>query len=363
MKGGTRSLYWDIFKGLAILMVVFGHTGHSAGAYVYLFHLALFFFASGYLYNEKKYGDQPFLFLQKRIQGAWPRTALYCSLLALGHNFMARHGLLAVGTDQVYGPAELLSSILQGLLFQSPELLAGPMWFVPMWILGAALFGGSVWLGRQTGHAKGENAVILSCAFFGAVLGYALIGRELRISYGFELSFFVLPIFASGYFLRHAAGDALQKLSWPVLLLLMVLSLFGLHALVRHGIWFDLASRSVHGLWFFPGTAVGLLFSLTLTGLIGRLPRFIGEMFSFLGRHSFDIMALHVFFFKLLDMLLRKLYFRDPAMDLRAYPSPLSAKYWLLYTIAATALSVLVGWGIDVFCSAWRDRFSAAAAA
>ena len=51
MKTTGRSLYWDIFKGLAIIMIVFGHTGHG-GAFVYLFHLALFFFVTGFLSNE-----------------------------------------------------------------------------------------------------------------------------------------------------------------------------------------------------------------------------------------------------------------------------------------------------------------------
>ena len=40
----ARSLYWDIVKGWGIIAIVLGHTGYFAGAFVYLFHLALFFF-------------------------------------------------------------------------------------------------------------------------------------------------------------------------------------------------------------------------------------------------------------------------------------------------------------------------------
>ena len=145
MKTTGRSLYWDIFKGLAIIMIVFGHTGHG-GAFVYLFHLELFFFVTGFLYNEMKYGDQPFTFLQQRIEGAWPRYTVYSIFLALTHNYMVKHGLMAPGTDVHYALPEMLTSLFHGMIFQSPELLAGPMWFVPVWILGAALFGGVVWL-------------------------------------------------------------------------------------------------------------------------------------------------------------------------------------------------------------------------
>lgn len=55
----ARSLYWDIVKGWGIIAIVLGHTGYFAGAFVYLFHLALFFFITGYFYNETKYGDTP----------------------------------------------------------------------------------------------------------------------------------------------------------------------------------------------------------------------------------------------------------------------------------------------------------------
>ena len=199
MKTTGRSLYWDIFKGLAIIMIVFGHTGHG-GAFVYLFHLELFFFVTGFLYNEMKYGDQPFTFLQKRIEGAWPRYTVYSIFLALTHNYMVKHGLMAPGTDVHYALPEMLTSLFHGMIFQSPELLAGPMWFVPVWILGAALFGGVVWLARCIGRMK--DGIIVLCALLGMGIGYYFIGQGIRLFYGFELSFFVLPLFAEGYFLR-----------------------------------------------------------------------------------------------------------------------------------------------------------------
>lgn len=385
MNTHGRSLYWDIFKGLAILMIVFGHTGHDGGAFVYLFHLELFFFVTGFLYNEKKYGDQPYSFFAKRIEGAWPRYTIYSMFFALTHNFMVKHGLMAVGADTVYALPQLFSSLFQGMIFQTPELLAGPMWFVPVWIFGAALFGGMVWIARRFAH----NGVLLLCALLGMGIGYYFIGQNIRIGFGVELSFFVLPLFLEGYFLRKYAGDFATKMPWPLALVLLAVTFVILKLLVKNGIWFDLAARSVHGAWFFLGTAIGIVFTLMLTLLIEKLScgigdtsaasgvetrdtsaasvvemgdtsrsktgspmlqkmrRGTGEALACIGRHSFDVMALHIFVFKLLDMLLRKLWFRDPGMDLTAYPSPLSSQYWVLYTLVSVAVSVFVGWGLD----------------
>lgn len=383
MKTTGRSLYWDIFKGLAIIMIVFGHTGHG-GAFVYLFHLELFFFVTGFLYNEMKYGDQPFIFLQRRIEGAWPRYTVYSIFLALTHNYMVKHGLMAPGTDVHYALPEMLTSLFHGMIFQSPELLAGPMWFVPVWILGAALFGGVVWLARCFGRMK--DAIIVLCALLGMGIGYYFIGQGIRLFYGFELSFFVLPLFAEGYFLRKYAGDFATKIRGPLVLGLLVVSFIALKLFVKNGIWFDLSARSVHGAWFFVGTAIGTVFTLMLTLLIEKLTcglcdtsvasamrmgeadrsttwapmlqkirRSIGEALAYIGRHSFDVMAFHIFVFKMLDMFLRKLYFRNPAMDLSGYPSPLSEHYWMLYTLVPLAVSVLAGWALDRIGARWKN--------
>ena len=96
----ARSLYWDIVKGWGIIAIVLGHTGYFAGAFVYLFHLALFFFITGYFYNETKYGDTPFLYFGSRLAGAWPRYMFYTLFFVLLHNFFDAQALCRSGTLQ-----------------------------------------------------------------------------------------------------------------------------------------------------------------------------------------------------------------------------------------------------------------------
>ena len=79
-----------------------GHTGYFAGAFVYLFHLALFFFITGYFYNETKYGDTPFLYFGSRLAGAWPRYMFYTLFFVLLHNFFVTHRLYA--GQELYQP-------------------------------------------------------------------------------------------------------------------------------------------------------------------------------------------------------------------------------------------------------------------
>ena len=56
----TRSMWGDIAKGIAIIMVVAGHSFNPAGAVckaVFLVHMPVFFFIAGYFMNFEKYKD------------------------------------------------------------------------------------------------------------------------------------------------------------------------------------------------------------------------------------------------------------------------------------------------------------------
>lgn len=126
----ARSIYWDIVKGWGIIAIVLGHTGYFAGAFVYLFHLALFFFITGYFYNETKYGDTPFLYFGSRLAGAWPRYMFYTLFFVLLHNFFCdAQALCRPGTLQphqnAYGMDEQSFLQLPGTGSGSPLVSAG----------------------------------------------------------------------------------------------------------------------------------------------------------------------------------------------------------------------------------------------
>lgn len=62
-----RIKWIDTWKGIAIILVVLGHTIDSTAKYIFWFHMPLFFFISGYLYKKKSnYSDffkKKFLYL------------------------------------------------------------------------------------------------------------------------------------------------------------------------------------------------------------------------------------------------------------------------------------------------------------
>lgn len=55
LLSNKRNDTYDIVKGIAIILMVIGHSGcpYYLKNYIYLFHMPIFYFVSGYFFNEK----------------------------------------------------------------------------------------------------------------------------------------------------------------------------------------------------------------------------------------------------------------------------------------------------------------------
>ncbi|ETP72739.1 acetyltransferase, fucose-4-O-acetylase [Lachnospiraceae bacterium JC7] len=369
-EGKQRSLLWDIFKGFGIIFIVFGHTGKVGGAIVYLFHLALFFFVTGYFFNEDKYGDRPFVYLGHRIAGAWPKYVLYCVFFALTHNYAVTHGLMTEGSV-IYDTPQFVHSVIGSMVFERPELYSGPMWFVPLWLLGAVLFAGIVhvsrslagYLVRISSYNVMKQAFIIILTGACIVIGQYVVDKGINVLYHMELAFVIEPFFALGYFMRKHLPDFQEKLPVPFMAVLAAGIFYIFTRFIEAGIWFDLASQLIFGMWFYVGGILGIIFTILISKLLERLriPEEVMKkiplmknatnpcagLVALAGRYSFDIMAFHIFVFKMMDMVLRKVYYRDPGMSLSRYPSPLSIEWWILYLVIGVLVPLAVGIMLD----------------
>lgn len=85
-----NSHVFSIMKGLGIIFVVVGHTSYSpVHNFVYLFHLAVFYFVAGYFFKDK-YIDNKLLFVWKKIKSLWFPLIGYGIVFMLLHNLFFR---------------------------------------------------------------------------------------------------------------------------------------------------------------------------------------------------------------------------------------------------------------------------------
>ena len=65
----TREPSIDILKGVAIILVVYGHTWPFCREFIYLFHMAVFMMASGYCYSAKMLSGKEYSrYIERKIK-------------------------------------------------------------------------------------------------------------------------------------------------------------------------------------------------------------------------------------------------------------------------------------------------------
>ncbi|MBQ2404247.1 MAG: acyltransferase family protein, partial [Lachnospiraceae bacterium] len=144
MKHKQYDILADLLKGIGIISVVIGHSGgfiptklgSSVTAFVYLYHLMVFFFVAGMTFHPKKYPD-PYVYIGRQLKSTAPLFIGYNLLFLAAHNLFARFHVVDIE------PFTKNDFIIQGIsifAFKYTEVLTGALWFVPMFLFSRSLF-------------------------------------------------------------------------------------------------------------------------------------------------------------------------------------------------------------------------------
>ncbi len=349
VQKNARSLYWDIIKGWGIIAIVLGHTGYFAGRFVYLFHLALFFFITGYFYNEKKYGDTPFIYFGSRLSGAWPKYMLYTLFFVLIHNFFVTHGLYE--NQELYNHTKMLTSWMSSLSFSSPEPMQGALWFVPVWLVSSGLFSGCVWFGRRVSTFFGKEPFKLpACALASAVLGIIGVFMNMRncsIPYQLQAALLVVPIYLFAWLIHQFLPNLRKYTTWYGCMLSTALLIL---IIKKTNIYVDLASMYIPGFLFYPVSLIGIYFVMSLSDITERVKP-LAAVLAFLGQHSFDIMAIHFTLFKLIDLVYARFILKSIPETLSNFPVSFRYEMGPCYILIGLFVPAVIGFIIDSIAS------------
>lgn len=159
-------LNWSAIKGIAIISVVIGHCIQFplVGLYVNQYHLAAFFFVSGYFFKEK-YIDDKRSFVWKKVK------KLYVLFVISGLIFLLSHPVLE--RMHVYGhPLSWndYSREIINLVFRltSNDPMMGAMWFCPA-LLGVSLLAFGLFCISKDWSLKSRTALFVAAVILGGV--------------------------------------------------------------------------------------------------------------------------------------------------------------------------------------------------
>lgn len=374
----ARIHYLDTAKGFGILMVCIGHACTNRGSvaechmadlirFVTLFHMALFFFINGMLY-QTKYSERPIIGSFKKLKSYYIPFVKYNLLFWLLHNLFAKLHLISGKLDTkdyaYEGFRTYAVSFLKSLVgFR--QRFAGAMWFLEALIVISIVFIFVDYIATKLFSKK--RVVVLSIM----VMGIVVVNRLLNLSevphvpgaltqmvyWGLNgLLFFYL-----GYLYRlYSWNEKLVKYkAWlaPVLLLVVVLSV----VIMRPQVVSVITNSSVPVYQSVSGALVGTagtkglpllkFFLYVAVGLCGIVEVILFSQFrsiakanvlKVLGKYSLHIMCLHFLAFKCVSLIIVWVY-DMPAERLAEYPviNGVDGLWWIAYTVCGCMLPVL----------------------
>lgn len=333
--------------------MVFRHTEASYSEFVLLFHMAIFFIASGYLLRPEKIQDVKLLwkFIVKKIKGLWLPYFLFMACYAVLNNVFIR---LNIYTDNPlyleeytgryamlaskYNLMDMVKAVIKAAVFRGDAQVGGAMWFFYTLFLLVVGYMIIDFVLRKV--IKKMQTVILiqgliSITFL--LMGYAfyLTGKSI---YGLNRFFSLYCLIYIGQMLRGILPVIFKRIqSWIIavvgFVILLIACPFG---------YIDLSGNNIENPLYFLIVSVAGWFMMYAIAEILKRSNFIGNKYiAYLSIHAVPVIGMHFLAFKLINWLAVEIYDMGHYM-IAAFPVLMHGTWWVLYMISGIVLPILI---------------------
>lgn len=313
-QGRERKAYLDIAKGIGILLVVAGHTDSPLQAFLYQFHVPLFFFISGMLFH----GDKP-----PRQYVCGKIRSLYLPYIAA--NFAA---LPIVAWKENWSVTVVLKKSFKILLMLDKIYLIGASWFLAnlLWIsLGIY---GIYYLVEKQSRFWGRCMELL-------IVAVGILAMYVHLPYKVDTAFVGASFYILGK-LWAEHGRAIPKRRWLTLGVILFLT----SALNQ----VDMASNTyTYPLLFLLSACIGSACVLIVSNVLQNTRAAI--WLTKVGRNTRPILLWHFCWFKAAAFVQILWYHWDMS---RIWEFPVcsgSGGWWILYFLVGCGGPLLVMYG------------------
>lgn len=347
-----RDIIFDIFKGIAIILMVAGHAYSPGKSYFCLFHMAVFFIVSGIFFKEKHYEN--FSSLIKAIKSKCCHLYLpfifWSVPLILIHNFLMNINIYtnnpkfleipmgaSYGLNDYYSLSQIIIKTFYALLFFQSEQLAGATWFlrVLFWISVMSLMGHYI-LSKFVRNKNIFNIIVFFIYTAAFLLGYFLQKNGVKF-YGIGIMLSCSVLYYAGILYRSYKNKI--NINFP-LFIVSVISLVITHHYISGQI--SLSKNAYPSpTWLLIASFTGFILLLYISKVLSK-SNFISKVMSYIGQHTISILLFHLLAFKLVTYIHITIY-SEPSYYLAAYPVLVNnGCWWLVYCLFGVLLSLTV---------------------
>lgn len=367
----------DVLKGLAIICVVLGHCGFPGSAYIYLFHMAVFFMASGYCFDAKKIQscDSLWEYVVKKLRSLWLPYVIFNTFGWMFYNTFIQIGFL---TDNPEFP-DAVSRM------EWPSIVNAIAWAFHMNTWGTQKYFGAGWFiivlfyitilfaclclatefckkparrmfgkGQRQEHNTEEvrlkteralnalqhTALLLSGAF-SLYISWKLQCKQLILEECMTAATVCYPLYVLGFYLKKLSG----RMNPVIERFRCVIAALGIPAFYIAGRYGGISlNLNTYPSWQFLlfCSLMGWVWLLAVAMCFTHKKRRIKDVVTYIGRRSIYILFLHFLAFRPV-VALQLLVYHEPAFLLASFPILVKGgSWWVLYTIAGVGLPLLV---------------------
>lgn len=349
----VRDTSISIAKGLAIIAVVIGHSGAPGNLsyLMYAFHMPLFFITAGYFFNLRYLGQEG-TFVRRRFKGLYVPFVKWSLVFLLLYNLWFKLGVM----NEQYGNSGggllhpySFHALLQNAVSICANMsgydvcLGGAFWFFrALLVASIAFLFYYKFLTRFKLSAEWTTLLVCLTALSAAILLTAFRLRVTGLPQGGYRDLMGLFYFGLGFLYRNR-GHLLKRGKWYVYTIVCAAILAAwCRWRLPVGMPFTAAGTSAI-LLSLPPAIAGFLLIHRLSAWIDRHDTRLRQFLVYCGDNTLYVFIFHFAVFKLVNLLKIMWYGMDYSR-MGYYPvihEHTDDWFWLVYTLAGTALPLL----------------------
>lgn len=343
------------------MVVAHAHIGLPFRNIISLFHMPLFFMASGYCFKITYFSEKRKKFIYNKIKGIWWPYVKWMILFTLLHNLFFKINIL----NENYGPAdcsfylyssdEILTRCKDALFLQSGHALLGGFWFLKSLFWGNIVFWGITLITNKILLNMDKiirnrkfclyqyRTILVGCCL---LCISAFLSKQFRMftvfqisSWDFHAAFFIWCGYAYSLVGKNCRFNVKITICAVFLSSLMVILFPGA------------SMTKISLIYFFPFTINAIVCTLAIFGICCNLNNTkstnkILQFIRFIGDNTLTILTWHFLSFKVVSIVL--IYMYDlPIEQLSEYPviRLFDGGYaWFFYSIAGISIPLVLAY-------------------
>lgn len=375
-----RNTVISICKALAIILMVIGHADcpDALGAFLYEFHMPLFFITAGYFFSLRYVNDEA-TFVKKRLKGLYLPFVKWSVFFLIIHNWMFRLGILneqygnwTGGVTHPYSLHRLQQNLwtIVTAMGGYDEFLCGAFWFFRGLLVASISFlvlykltdmSTSRLSSFLSQHNKGDNTrcrpLLSLLSRHRAVIIALVVSLVALILAGWKTheGLRIIPLIQGGYrelmgifffgcgFLFRQWEPRYRVKWWLTPVFAIIVWLFSRY-LTANMNW-----RSTYTQFLsLPIPAIlGFLMTYHVSCWIDRRPSFLRRFLIYCGDHTLPIFVFHIISYKVVSLIKIAYYDLDYAQlgcHMVIHEHAKDDLFWLLYAVAGVGIPLAWTW-------------------